>query len=68
MQYKGFYQGVSIIVPYGYLRTLTIKTEHGEKTFQVGFKKIEEQIKGLNKGDLVELEYENYDIFRIRKL
>jgi hypothetical protein len=68
MKIRGRYASVHPTAPYGYLRMLTVETEHGEHELQVGFKKIEEQTKGLKKGDLIEVEYENYDNFTIRKL
>jgi len=66
--FTGTYQGVYPILPYGTLRDLVINTKDGKQNIHVHFKRIEEQTKGLKKGDRVELRFIDYDTFTITRL
>lgn len=68
MEIEGNYREIRPIAPYGYMRALIIVSKGKEQSFTVGFKKIEEQIKGLKKGDKIHLDYQNYDKFRIKRI
>lgn len=68
MHIEGTFLGIGIVAPYGYYRTLRIKTDKGEKLLRVGFQTIEQQTKGLKPGDKIEVHYVDYDTYTITKL
>lgn len=64
---KGRYIGIKALVPYGSYRYIIVENSH-RYVFVVNWKRAEEELKGIKKGDKVRLFYNDDYKFKIEKI